>query len=208
MRALVAIVVGSAGCVSGLVAGTRTSSVPPADPVSQIKWTDEALPAFRAATCFNCHTAPANGAWLVGQSDADIRASLLGYSPQVVDLGTPSASNVLLKGMHEGPQLLPDQAAAILDWIQAEHDAISGTGTTPPIATPKIALWLCTSADFSDPTCINIVPLANLVPGVLGASVQMIVHVLGDGLYVSNLYVDGGSTGVHLEHPLFVAYDP
>ena len=207
VRALLAIVVGSAGCLSGLIeGGTTTTSVPPADPVSQMKWTGEALPAFHAATCFNCHTSSAGGAWLAGQSDADIRASLLGYTPQVVDLGTPASSNVLTKGMHEGPQLQPDQAAAILDWISAEHDALAGTGTAPPIETPKFAPLLCTSTDFADPACVLQVPLSVVAPGITGATLQMIVHTLGSGLYMSHLYIDGGATGVHLEHPLFVAF--
>jgi len=195
------------GC-TGLIASGGDPGLTPQQRVAQQKWVNEALPAIQNSTCLGCHAGSTPGVeFLAGSTDLDIRKTLLNFSPAVVNLDAPPSSRILTKGAHNGPALQSDAASAILDWLQAEQAAAQGAGSGAMlISTPLFTPQLCTAGVAGDATCpINNVPLDAL--GVPGAQIQMLIQALDNSdIYITDLYLFGGSMGVYLEHPLFVSY--
>jgi hypothetical protein len=155
--------------------------------------------------------------FLVGDNDLAIRDTLLGFSPDVVDLSAPGSSRVLTKGPHAGPSLDAVAASAILEWLQAEQaaaGAAGGSGSTT-ISTATFAPLLCTGGASGTATCpINHVSLtdagaaASPAVNLAGAEIAFVVQPLSNDMYVTDLTLVGGTSGVYIEHPLFVYIPP
>ncbi len=215
------------GCTGLIGGGTTTAQLTPEQQAAEAKWTSEALPVFTNNTCIVCHggTAPtATGEFFLTGTGDDIRTTLLGFSPQVINLDAPASSRVLVKGAHEGPALGATDSASILDWINAEKDAAaagSGSGT-PTLETAKIQTQICTGGTAGDVSecqggdanhdgviacCpINKIPLDDLA--LPGATINFIAQPLDSDTYVTDLYLAAGSDGVYMEHPLFASWPP
>jgi hypothetical protein len=175
---------------------------------------DKAYPAFKT-NCETCHngsqdTATQTIGFLANGPDALlIRDTLLGYTPAVVNTDAPSSSRILTKGLHAGPALVNSDASAILEWIQAEKDALPKPGEgEPSLETEPFVPLLCSGGVPGDMTCpFNSVPLDAI--GGPGSKIQFIAQALGSGLYLNNLkLIQDPTMGGYIEHPLFVATPP
>ena len=204
MLSVVALV-GCTGLIDNGNGGTGADS--PAVHTAKAKWLDEAYPIFQA-NCTACHAGSMAGVgFLVGTAAPDIRDTLLGFDPQVVDLDAPESSRVLTKGLHDGPALLADQASALLDWVEAEKEAATpadGMGG-PVLQTAEFTPILCTGGGAGTATCpYNHVDLTPT--GLAGATIDFIAQPLGSGLYVNQLSLTAAASGAYIEHPLFVSW--
>ena len=201
------------GC-TGLISGEGDQGLTPEQKHALDEWAQKAWPAFQQAGCPACHAgSQADIAFLQGATTTDVRSTLMGFSPQVVNTDAVQSSRVLTKGPHAGPALTAQQASDILEWIQAEADAAGGTGsgTSIPLETSPFQFQLCTSGQAGDPTCpINHVDVSALpnAPALPGAHIDFVVQPLANDIYVTDLYANAGADGLYIEHPLFVYIPP
>ena len=194
------------GC-TGLIE-TGNSNLTPEQRVAQEKWVDKALPVFKM-NCFSCHSgSQPDIAFLQGSSDLNVRDTLMGFDPQVVNVDAPQSSRVLTKGPHAGPDMLADQKSDVLEWITAEHDAAGKSGTGPTIVqTAPFTPLLCTAGVAGDPTCpVNHVDLTPV--GLPGATIDFLAQPLSQDTYVTDLALKASADGAYIEHPLFVSVPP
>ena len=173
-----------------------------------LNWETKAYPVL-ANKCSSCHGGGnAAAPPFLKATDMDgMRTVLLGWStPAVVNTDTPSGSEILTKGSHEGVQALDAvDSAAVLGWIQAEHDADAAGTMTTDLTTGKVPLLLCTGGTPGTSTCpINIITLDNLQ--LPGASIQFVAQAYGSDTYITDLELLAGPAGVYLDHPLFATY--
>jgi hypothetical protein len=196
------------GC-TGLIDPGDNGGLTPEEAKARALWTQKALPQLNKA-CASCHGGSRTVINFIQQPDSDmnIRATLMAYEPQVVNLDAPSSSRLLTKGLHEGPPLSTEEASDILEWIQAEKDAQAslpdGPGTVV-LETERFNPQICTGGLPGDPTCpINNVTLDAI--GAAGAKITFVAQALGSGLYLTNLKLVPGAGGAFLKHPLFVSY--
>lgn len=169
-------------------------------------WSAKALPRINE-NCTVCHNGSRmNIDFVIGANEDAMREGLLAYTPTVVNIDAPQSSRLLTKGIHEGPALQVEQASDILEWIQAEKEAVPDAGVGGPILeTAQFVPQYCTAGNPGDPTCpINTIPLDELT--VAGGKIEFVAQALGSGLYIKNLKLIPGAMGAMIEHPLFVAY--
>ncbi|MCW5804357.1 MAG: hypothetical protein KIT31_18440 [Deltaproteobacteria bacterium] len=198
------------GC-TGLIDGGDNGGLTPEEAKARAAWVQQALPRLNAA-CSSCHGGAREMINFIQQpaTDNEIRETLLAYQPAVVNLDAPSSSRLLTKGLHEGPPLSTDDASALLDWIQKERDAAQSLPEGPGIVVVETAQFnpqYCSGGLPGNPegTCpINFVTLDSL--GATGAKISFVAQALGSGLYLTNLKLVPGTSGVFLKHPLFVSY--
>lgn len=203
-----AIVLVMVGC-TGLIDDGGSGGVTPAQAHANKLWIEKALPVL-SANCQVCHDGSrADIGFIAGDSDFGRHDTLLAYDPPVINLDAPSSSRILTKGLHEGPIMDAIGTSDVLEWIQAEHDAIpddSGVGG-PTLETDKFIPSICTGGLAGDPTCpINEVVLDAIGDGVVGAKIQFVAQALGSGLYMTDLKLIPGAGGAYIEHPLFVSW--
>jgi mono/diheme cytochrome c family protein len=207
---LAALALALSAC-TGLVesSGGGDTTLTPEEVAARTAFTDKAKPVFDT-NCASCHSgSDPTVAFLKGGSAMEVRATLLGYDPQVVNLEAPASSRVLTKGAHSGPSLTGQQSSDILTWINAERDAAGATGTAEQsLETEHFTPLLCTPpAQPGDAACpFNTVDISGLVEGWGGAQIKFVAQALGSDLYVTDLALVGGPDGVYLEHPLFVSW--
>jgi hypothetical protein len=205
-------VVLAVGC-SGLIDDGGTDGLTPDEVKARQLFLSKALPTLNAA-CKTCHDGlRLNIDFMGGASDLARRDQLLSYEPTVVNLDAPGSSRLLTKGQHEGPPLDAIQTSDLLEWIQAERKAAGVGGVTDPgLRTEPVLVQICTSGlpdepGNPNPNClVNNVPLDAVGDGATGARISFVVQALSSGLYMTNLKVTPGPSGVLIEHPLFVAF--
>lgn len=177
------------------------------------KWVTSAMPVL-SQDCVTCHNGSrANVGFLVGGDAISIHDTVMAFQPPVVNLDAASSSQIVTKGLHEGPQLTADESAKILDWLFAERDAANHNPDNPiqQLATKPFAVQLCTGGDPDNAagTCpTNHVALTGLpIDGTVlaGAEIAFTAQALGTSLYLTNLVGTGGTSGFYLEHLLFVS---
>ena len=175
------------------------------------KWTTSAMPVLRQ-NCVTCHNGSrANVGFLVGGDDLAIHDTVMAFQPPVVNLDAASSSQIVSKGLHEGPQLTADETARILDWLFAERDAANHNPDNPvqQLATKPFAIQLCTGGAPNTPTCptnhVSLVDLPTDGTMLAGAEIAFTAQALGQSLYLTNLVGTGGTSGFYLEHLLFVS---
>jgi hypothetical protein len=142
----------------------------------------------------------------------DIHAQLMAYQPAVVNFDAPASSRILSKGLHDGPELTPDQSSSILQWLQAEQEATQHDPMHPiqELMIPAFAVQICTAGlpDNAQGTCpTNHAPMAMLgdaAAAIPGAEITFTAQAL-TSLYITNLKFSGGTAGAYIEHPLFVS---
>ncbi len=212
------LVLAAFGC-NGLIQGPTDKGLTPEERAAQDKWISEAYPAFQAQTCTTCHAGQQPGvAFLLADSNPlNVRQTLLTFDPQVVNLTAAQSSRVLTKGAHAGPALDADSTTKILDWIEAEATAAGDTGGagTTTLTTDPFAVLLCTSGVAGDPTCpINHVSLASVGANaptpidLTGAEIDFVAQPLSDALYLTDMVLKAGGSGIYIEHPLFISVPP
>jgi hypothetical protein len=177
------------------------------------KWQQNVLPMLRQ-DCVACHDGSRAGVgFLVGDDDFAIRETLLSFEPPVVNLDVASNSQIVTKGLHEGPPLTDDDTSKLLDWLYAERGAAYHDPAHPivQLASTPFAVQLCTGGypDNAAGTCpTNHVSLASIPTGgtmLPGAEIAFTARALSPGLYLTNLVANGGTSGFYLEHLLFVS---
>jgi hypothetical protein len=197
--------VAAVGC-TGLIGG-GSDGMSDQQHQAQASWESAAYPVLKQA-CGPCHAGPTVGVNFMGGADATAaKATLLAYSPPVVDFDAPASSRILSKGKHSGPELTGDQATALLQWLEAEQEAQNHDPAHPVklYKVPAFTPTLCpaTTPDTSCP--VNKVSLKTLDPSIgADAEIDFVAQDVG-GLDISNLTIVGGAAGVYLEHPLFVS---
>lgn len=205
------LMVALVGC-TGLVGGGSDGLTPQQKAALQA-WEQKALPVLRQ-DCVTCHNGSrANVGFLIGSDDMSIHETLMAFQPAVVNLDAASSSQIVTKGLHEGPQLTDAELSAMLDWLFAERDAANHDPEHPiqQLATMPAAVQICTGGDPDNAagTCpTNHVPLTGVpTDGTMlaGAEIAFTAQALGSGLYLSNLVATGGTSGFYLEHLLFVS---
>lgn len=177
-------------------------------------WQEQAFPILSNA-CVTCHNGSrAQVGFLIGGEDLEIRENLLAFERSIVNLEAPSSSQLLTKGIHDGPALTPDQSGTVLEWIQSERAGEQSRPDKPgeeQLATPAFAIQLCTAGlpDNPEGTCptsrvaLSTVPTAG--SNIPGAEITFTAQSLAGGLYMSNLKLVGGTAGTFIDHPLFVS---
>lgn len=177
-------------------------------------WDEKAWPVLELQ-CAGCHTTMPmidflnpNGADLMADPYA-IREVLIGFTPSVVNLETPPSSRLLTKGFHSGPELTPAESADLLEWVRAEQDARPQPGEeggATLLASAPIMPQLC-PAGTPLPSCpVNTIDLTSL--GLSGATITFTAIQFPSQLYINQLKLVGGTSGVFIEHPLFVSRPP
>jgi hypothetical protein len=139
--------------------------------------------------CVGCHgTQPAIAFLAPGTADGAY-ATVFAFQPPIVDVESPASSLLLTMGKHTGPALAPQDADAILGWLEAERSVrIPGSGT---------------------PVRIGPVPLAhgvrNTVDLGLGATLRFVPAATAGGLSLTEIELAAGPGGIRAVHPLFAS---
>jgi len=183
-----------------VVGGCSTTSQP--EGRAERAWEDLALPILQA-DCAACHATPGPLGFLAGDTPLAIRMSLLEYQPPIVDLGAPASSRLLTKGAHDGPGFSAQEAADLLEWIQAERDE-AGVPSSSKLSTGVFTVLACIGGTAGDPTCpYNEVDLAAL--GV-AATIRFVATPTAGRLTITQLALAVGASPIELVHPRFVAH--
>ena len=197
--------IGMAGC-SGLI-DDGSGGLTPEQAAARKAFFTTALPRF-VESCTVCHNGSREGiGFLAGGSEQQIYDTIMSFDPQVVNTDAPGSSRVLTKSLHEGPELMAEQASDILQWINLEKAAVPDPGSEGPLLeTAQFQAQICTDASTpGSPTCpINTVSLDSI--GVTGAKIQFVAQAFGSALYLTELKVVPGAGGAYIEHPLFVSW--
>jgi mono/diheme cytochrome c family protein len=213
----VAAMVAAVGC-SGLI-DNHGGGLTPEEAIARQKFIEKALPVFQQ-NCVACHGGSMLDApsFLKGTEPDDIRNSLIQEDPPVINLDAPASSRVLTKGVHSGPALDAQPASDILEWIQAEHDALpkDGDGGPTQLETALFTPVRCTSGAAGDVSgcgtggacCpFNTVDLSVAPFNLQGASIKFIWQTLTDtDSYVNRLTLNASTAGAYIEHPLFTSW--
>ena len=203
------------GCSGTIDEGAAVANLTPSQQLALNAWLTLAEPAFVTATCVTCHdpnsmmfnAGSADGAppYLAGSSDVGERDNVVATMPPVIDLGSPRASLVLMKGMHEGPALDANSASNILTWIQYEHEARAGSAALP--TTTPYAMMDCTGGSAGSATCpINSIDLTPAgAPGTITFTEFPVADDNGqlDDTDMQALTITAGAMGLHVVHPEF-----
>jgi hypothetical protein len=200
------------GC-TGLVGG-GSDGLTPEQRTARQKWQQNALPILRQ-DCVTCHNGsrPDAPGFLVGADDFAIHDTLMGFQPAMVDLDQATSSQIVTKGLHEGPQLTDDELTKMIDWLDAERIAANHDPDhpIPQLATQPFAAQLCTGGtpDNAAGTCptnhVSLVGIPTDGTTLAGAEIAFTAQALGSGLLLTNLGANGGTSGFYLEHLLFVS---
>lgn len=172
-----------------LVSGCGTDD-PQAHPSARQRFASQAWPAL--TTCAGCHATQPAIDFLAPGTEAEAYATVFAFQPPIVDVASPESSLVLTMGKHTGPALQPDQSAAVLAWLEAEH-AERMPGGAPPITFGPMSLTL---------GAVNLVDLGH------GAALRFVPSVAAEGLAVRQVELTAGTTGLHVVHPLFATHPP
>jgi hypothetical protein len=191
------------GC-TGLIDDGGSGGLTGEQKIARQKFTKKALPRLDE-NCTVCHDGSRlNIGFLAGTSEMAMRDTLVGFDPAVINLEAPTSSRLLTKGLHEGPALQAEQASDILDWLQAERDALPDS-SGPRLETAEVLPLICTGGVPGEPSCpVNSVALDEM--GIAGARIDFVAQRLESGLYLRNLKLVPGGGGAFIEHPLFVSW--
>ena len=196
VRVAVASLLVVAGCTGSIDESDQIMSLTPAQQLAQTAWLTEALPVFKPM-CTMCHDGsmasanPMPPAYLAGMTELDIRDTAVAFTPQVVNLNAPMSSRVITQGLHEGPALTAPEISGILLWIQYEHDA------RPAAAVIETAQMVV----VADGTTVNKYDLSTL--GSTGSSLSFVAQNVSGDLYLTQMMLTAGPSGLSLSHPLF-----
>jgi hypothetical protein len=92
---------------------------------AEMEWLSKGYPAVSA--CVACHdgaqtTMPQGLPFLAGPTPADVRLTLLSFTPAIVRLDEPPSSPLLIKGHHDGLALTAQETSDLLAWLVAEDE--------------------------------------------------------------------------------------
>jgi hypothetical protein len=150
--------------------------------------------------CSACH----NRAGGIGpgflEPKPDVLTTVLGH-PGLIGT-TPENSRILEKGAHEGPALTLLEALPIAEWIKIYNQRKLTEGGDGGAPKPAIV-------PFPAAIGANIIDLSTLDPSLEGQTVTFNAKLLGSSqIELSSIKVNAArTTGIHLQHPLWVTWD-
>jgi hypothetical protein len=184
MRLRIFVGVALAGC--GVGNETDESNLPPAEAARE-KFETRAWPVL--AKCTGCHASQPAIDFLAPGTPDGAYATLFGFQPSVLDLGSPASSLLVSMGKHTGPAFLPTEAAAVIEWLLAERTA----RVTPPGEPTFVGPFGATTVTLALPTAGTLQLVATPFPG---------------GVAFSDISITAGATPLRVMHPLFVSHPP
>jgi hypothetical protein len=202
MVRLTAMALATVSVASGCLGEVTSDSGSGTSGVAKKKFKQEALPFLKTA-CIGCHGGSSQPLFLAGSTDDAVYDTIVAST--VVNFSAVGSSRVIIKGQHSGPALTSEQSGGVLSWLEAERDerANGGTGPTADIETLAFATEPC-RGEPGQMTCpVNTVALDAI--GAPGATLTFTMENLADSIYLKDLAINAGPTGVFIEHPLFVA---
>jgi len=188
MRLMIVVGVVLAGC--GVGNETDDQDLPPAEAAAEAaraKFDTKAWPAL--AKCIGCHAAQPAIDFLAPGTPDGAYATLFGFQPSVLDLGSPASSLLVTMGKHTGPAFLPTEAGAVVEWLLAERTA----RVTPPGEPTFVGPFGATTVSLALPTSGTLQLVATPFPG---------------GIAFSDITITAGATPLRVMHPLFVSHPP
>lgn len=169
----------------GCDVGNSISEQPELSPREQ--FVETAWPAL--TRCVGCHATQPTIDFLAPGDVELAYTSVFEFQPPVLEVEAPSSSLLLTMGEHTGPALTAPESAAVLGWLEAEKIARAGTTDLPVVIGPVTpSLGTITEVDLG-----------------FGASLQFVAMPYPGGLYLSEVQLTGGPSGLHVVHPLFVS---
>ncbi len=151
------------------------------------QFVEAAWPAL--ARCVGCHATQPTIDFLAPGDVELAYTSVFEFQPPVLEVPAPSSSLLLTMGEHTGPALTAPESAAIVGWLEAEKTARAGTTELPVVIGPVVpTIGSITNVDLG-----------------FGASLQFVAMPYPGGLYLSELQLTAGPSGLHVVHPLFVS---
>lgn len=218
MRIALGLIIFTAIGCSGLVDDGGSDGLTSDELAARQAWFNKALPVL-TFSCASCHVSGVGGStpaptFLAGESDLDMRETLLSHvpvgvdKPSLIDFSSPTRSELLAHGDHDGPALDGVQTSNLLEWILAEKKAAGDLVALPEVA--KFMPTICTAGQPDDPAAPNPNCMYNRIPldevGGVGASIEFILQSLPGGSYLTNMRLVPGAQGVFMEHPIFVSW--
>ncbi|MEZ4367372.1 MAG: NUDIX hydrolase [Kofleriaceae bacterium] len=210
LRAAVSLVaLGAAASCTGTIqggGGVDAAEETPAQRAAREAWENPNGAFDSLQYCASCHAATASSGgydYLAGVTRTAGRQSILEFNAPgaVTNMNAPASSRLLSKGEHNGARaLMSNEASAILTWLEAEAVVAGGGGGVTLVVTEPINVTITT--DPLNPIT-NTIPLASL--GLADATITFLAQPISSYLYLTQLKVNGGSTGAHLVHPLFAS---
>jgi mono/diheme cytochrome c family protein len=198
---LTIVLVLAAGCNVGSITMEMGDPIEPdsgavasdAGPPDSKAFFDREVMPLLDVQCVACHAPGRTGpAFIV--ADPDVYSSVLDW-PALVNLRDPGSSRLLTKGEHSGPAWNGDQAATVRAWLDLEASASTGEEDEEvEHRTPAIEV----APGF------NMIPLEDL--GLPGSSITFSAERVGDGVFLADFEVTAGPGGVHLMHPVVIAW--
>jgi len=158
---------------------------------------DEEILPLLETSCVSCHV----GADAVGfmRPNPDVWSSIMAH-PNLVIGGDAEASRLYSYGRsssHSGIEFTTDQAERVRVWIELVPPK---DGPPPVVETDKFDPVLSPGT--------NNVDLSKLAMGLDGATMTFKAAQLSAGIYITELAINAGAGGVHMQHPLFVSHCP
>jgi cytochrome c553 len=180
------------GCSGDFISSSNT---PDGGDPARAMFEEQVLPML-VGSCVACHaTADAKGFMV---PNPDVYSTIITH-PNLITPGDANDSRLYSYGRsstHSGTELTLDEAELVRAWIEL----IPPTDAPPPqVETNKFAPLIGQT---------NSIDLAPLGEGLTGSSLSFDATQLAQGIYITNLQVQAGASGLHVVHPLFVTYCP
>ncbi|MBI4512123.1 MAG: hypothetical protein HY698_20995 [Deltaproteobacteria bacterium] len=155
--------------------------------------------------CAACHVTKGGSGPAFMAPDPDMYTTLKKW-PMLVVPGKPNESRLYSFGIspsHSGPEFQPAEAGEVKEWILAEGNTQSEDpdAGSDPLPEPR-------SGAFFPSQGFNVIDLSALASNIEGATLAFSAEILERGLYLSQLKLTAGEHGLHVVHPLFVAWCP
>jgi len=140
-------------------------------------------------SCAGCHASQPGIDFLAPGTPDGAYGAMFEYQPAVLDVASPSSSLLLTMGKHTGPGFLPEQAAGVLAWLEAEREE-RVVDPPDPIVIGPLTLQLGAPNQVALP--------------VAGALLRFVPTDSGGGrLSLTELELHAGPTGLRAVHPVF-----
>lgn len=174
--------------VCALLVGCNASGPPAMQLPARQLFANRAWPAL--TRCAGCHATRPTIDFLAPGTPTEAYATMFAFEPPVLDVASPASSLLVTMGKHTGPAMLPAESDAVLAWLEAEHAERAPDPGAPVVVGP-----------------VSLVPGAlNTIDLGLGATLRFVPSAAAAGLALHQIELVAGAGGLHVVHPLFVAY--
>lgn len=183
---------------AGMPTADDAAMVDDAGPVDPEMLFESTVAPLLENRCAACHDADRTGPAFLADPVYD---TLLEY-PALVDLEDPGSSRLLTKGAHAGPAWPVTEADAVRGWVEAEAASSADTPEDPTALVEDGA---------TEPVAIveglNVIDLEEAASGIAGARLTFVATRTGAGVFLAELRVYAGATGIRLRRPVLVTVE-